>query len=150
MASERPPKQAEMDAIRHDTAGYESIRADLLDSFAYEYPGRELRLELQTDEFTSVCPWSGLPDFATLRVVYIPDQRCIELKSFKYYLMSYRNVGIYYEHLTQRLLEDLVRACEPLYLRVEGNFRERGGIGCKASAEYRREGWLPEAERPKA
>lgn len=142
LASERPPKQDEMDAIRYDTQGREAIRADLLDTFEYEYPGRELRLELETDEFTSVCPWSGLPDFARLRVTYVPDRRCVELKSFKYYLMSYRSVGIYYEHLTQRLLDDLVQACSPLYMRVEGDFNQRGGIGCRASAEYRREGWV--------
>lgn len=134
-----------MDAIRYDTQGVEAIRADLLDTFEYEYAGRELRLEFETDEFTSVCPWSGLPDFATLRVTYVPDRRCIELKSFKYYLMSFRNVGIYYEHLTQRLLDDLVRACAPLYLRIDGDFRQRGGIACRASAEYRREGWVAQA-----
>jgi 7-cyano-7-deazaguanine reductase len=142
----RPPKQAEMDAIRYDTQGYEAIRADLLDTFPYEYPGREIRIELETDEFTSVCPWSGLPDFATLRVTYVPDRLCLELKSFKYYLLSYRHVGIYYEHLTHRILEDLVRAVDPLYMRIAGDFKNRGGIGCKATAEYRRPGWRPQAE----
>jgi 7-cyano-7-deazaguanine reductase len=138
MSSTRPPKQAEMDAIRFDTQGYEAIRADLLDTFPYEYAGREIELVLETDEFTSVCPWSGLPDFATLRVTYVPDRLCLELKSFKYYLLSYRNVGIYYEHLTQRILEDLVAAVQPLRMRIEGDFKNRGGIGCRASAEYRR------------
>jgi 7-cyano-7-deazaguanine reductase len=138
MSSTRPPKQAEMDAIRFDTQGYEAIRADLLDTFPYEYAGREIELVLETDEFTSVCPWSGLPDFATLRVTYVPDRLCLELKSFKYYLLSYRNVGIYYEHLTQRILEDLVAAVQPLRMRIEGEFKNRGGIGCRASAEYRR------------
>jgi 7-cyano-7-deazaguanine reductase len=142
---QRPAKQEEMDRIRYDTQGYEAIRSDLLDTFPYEYPGREIVLELTTDEFTSVCPWSGLPDFATLRVVYIPDRLCLELKSFKYYLFSYRHVGIYYEHLTQRILEDLVNACQPLYMRVEGDFRQRGGIGCRARAEYRRPGWAGQA-----
>ena len=138
----RPAKQAEMDAIRYDTQGYEAIRADLLDSFLYEYAGREIELVLETDEFTSVCPWSGLPDFASLRITYVPDQLCLELKSFKYYLLSYRHVGIYYEHLTHRILEDLVAAVQPLRMRIEGDFKNRGGIGCRASAEYRR----PEAE----
>jgi 7-cyano-7-deazaguanine reductase len=136
----RPAKQAEMDAIRYDTQGYEAIRADFLDTFPYEYAGREIELVLETDEFTSVCPWSGLPDFASLRITYVPDKLCLELKSFKYYLLSYRHVGIYYEHLTHRILEDLVAAVQPLRMRIEGDFKNRGGIGCRASAEYRRPG----------
>ena len=143
--TERPAKQAEMDALRYDTAGPEAIRPDLLDTFAYGYPGREIVLDLETDEFTSFCPWSGLPDFARLRIRYIPDALCLELKSFKYYLLSYRNVGIYYEHLTQRMLGDLVAAVQPLYMRIEGDFRQRGGIGCRAAAEHRRPGWTPTA-----
>jgi 7-cyano-7-deazaguanine reductase len=141
---ERPAKQQEMDALRFDTHGVEAVRADLLDTFPYEYAGREILLELETDEFTSVCPWSGLPDFARLRVTYVPDRLCLELKSFKYYLFSYRHVGIYYEHLTQRILADLVAAVQPLYLRVEGDFRQRGGIATRARAEYRRPGWEPQ------
>ena len=133
-----------MGTFRFDTAGPEAIRADILDTFPYEYRGREILLELTTAEFTSVCPWSGLPDFGELRIIYVPDARCLELKSFKYYLFSYRHVGIYYEHLTQRILADLVSAAEPLYLRVEGSFRERGGIASRARAEYRRPGWTPQ------
>jgi 7-cyano-7-deazaguanine reductase len=132
-----------MDAIRFDHDGLDRIRADLLDTFAYAYAGQEIWLELETSEFTSVCPWSGLPDFAHLRVVYVPDALCLELKSFKYYLFSYRNVGIYYEHLTQRILADLVQACAPLCMRLEGRFNERGGITTRARAEYRRPGWSP-------
>ena len=136
-----------MDRLRFDTAGPEAIRTDLLDTFPYEYAGNEQRLELETDEFTSVCPWSGLPDFGRLRVVYVPDALCLELKSFKYYLFSFRNVGIYYEHLTERILQDLVRVCQPLYMRVEGEFRERGGIATRAVVEYRRPGWAPQNPR---
>jgi 7-cyano-7-deazaguanine reductase len=142
---ERPAKQALFEGWRVDFAGPEAIRADFLDTFPYEYRGKELLLELETDEFTSVCPWSGLPDFGRLRVVYVPDALCIELKSFKYYLYSYRNVGIYYEHLTQRILHDLVEACHPLYMRVEGEFQPRGGIATRARAEYRRPGWTPQS-----
>lgn len=145
MPEPRPPKQEEMDRWRFDTAGPEAIRADVLDCFPYAYAGREILLELRTDEFTSVCPWSGLPDFGAIRVLYVPDRRCLELKSFKYYLFSYRSVGIYYEHLVQRILGDLVAACEPLYLRVEGDFRERGGIATRARAEHRRAGWVSQA-----
>lgn len=144
MPQERPAGQAELDAWRFDAAGPEAIRADVLDTFAYEYRGREIRLELQTSEFTSVCPWSGLPDFGRLRIVYVPDAACVELRSFKYYLFSYRSVGIYYEHLTQRILADLVAACQPHYMRIEGEFNERGGIATRSRAEYRRPGWSPE------
>ena len=132
-----------MDQWRFDTAGPEAIRADVLDTFPYEYRGKEILLEMDTAEFTSVCPWSGLPDFARLRLVYVPDALCVELKSLKYYLFSYRNVGIYYEHLTQRILQDLVEAVAPLYMRVEGAFNERGGIASRAWAEYRRPEWSP-------
>ncbi len=142
--TERPAKQDAMDRMRFDTLGPDAIRADILDTFAYEYPGKEIHLELRTDEFTSVCPWSGLPDFGRLRVSYVPDRLCLELKSFKYYLFSYRNVGIYYEHLVQRMLRDLVAAVEPLYLRVEGDFADRGGISTRAHAEFRRPDWRPE------
>ncbi len=138
---QKSAKQAEMDTWRLDAAGPEAIRADVLDTFPYEYQGKEILLELETQEFTSVCPWSGLPDFGRLRIVYVPDGLCVELKSFKYYLFSYRNVGIYYEHLTQRILTDLVAAVRPLYMRIEGDFNERGGIATRARAEYRRPGW---------
>lgn len=130
-----------MDTWRFDTAGPEAVRADVLDTFPYEYRGQEILLQMDTAEFTSVCPWSGLPDFARLRIVYVPDAACIELKSLKYYLFSYRNVGIYYEHLTQRILQDLVAASQPLYMRLEGTFNERGGIASRARVEYRRPGW---------
>lgn len=138
---ERPSKQADMDTWRFDATGPEAIRADVLDTFAYEYKGKEILLELETAEFTSVCPWSGLPDFGRLHIFYVPDALCLELKSFKYYLFSYRSVGIYYEHLTQRILTDLVEACSPQYMRIEGDFNERGGIATRARAEYRRPGW---------
>jgi len=130
-----------MDSWRFDATGTEAVRADVLDTFPYEYRGKEILLELETAEFTSVCPWSGLPDFGRLRIVYVPDALCLELKSFKYYLFSYRSVGVYYEHLTQRILSDLVEAVQPHYMRIEGDFNERGGIATRARAEYRRPGW---------
>lgn len=167
--SGRPEPPVGLEGWRFDSAGPEAIRSDVLQTFPFEYAreyarectreypradgsedlrqpggaGRELLLELRTDEFTSVCPWSGLPDFGRLRVVYVPQARCLELKSFKFYLFSYRHVGIYYEHLVPRILEDLVTACDPNYLRVEGDFNDRGGIASRAHAEFRRPGWVP-------
>ncbi len=151
--SGRPEPPVGLEGWRFDSAGPEAIRSDLLQTFPFEYAredagqgggvGREVLLELRTDEFTSVCPWSGLPDFGRLRVVYVPQTRCLELKSFKFYLFSFRHVGIYYEHLVPRILEDLVTACAPNYLRVEGDFNDRGGIASRAHAEFRRPGWVP-------
>ena len=104
------------------------IRADVLKTFKYEYPGRDIELEITTDEFTAVCPKSGLPDFATIGIFYVPDKKCVELKSLKFYLMSYRNVGIFHEHVVNRILEDFVAAVKPKSITIEGDFNERGGV----------------------
>ncbi len=106
----------------------------LLKTFPYEYAGREVVVEISTDEFTAVCPYSGLPDFGTVTVRYVPAGVCIELKSFKYYLHSYRNVGIYQEHAVNRLLDDLAVRCEPKWMEVTLDYRLRGGIHTVATA----------------
>lgn len=118
--------------------GYDAIRPDLLETFDYEYPDRRNVVTISTDEFTAVCPWSGLPDFAMIKVIYVPDKKIIELRSFKYYLFSYRSVGIFQEHLTQRLLEDLVRCCDPLEMTVITDYNIRGGIHTTSEAFYKR------------
>ncbi len=104
------------------------IRLDLLETFPYEYPGSPATVEISTDEFTAVCPWSGLPDFGTVVVRYLPNTQVLELRSFKYYLLSYRNVGIYQEHAANRILADLVRACAPQWMELELAYRIRGGV----------------------
>lgn len=104
------------------------LRPDLLETFAYEYPGSPATVEISTDEFTAVCPWSGLPDFGTVTVRYLPKARILELRSFKYYLLSYRNVGIYQEHAANRILADLVRACAPEWMELDLDYRIRGGV----------------------
>lgn len=106
----------------------DAIRADCLLAFDYEYPGSDAEVEVSTDEFTAVCPWTGLPDQGTLTVRYVPDRQCIELKSLKYYLLSYRSVGIVQEHAANRILEDLVRACEPVTMTLVLDYQTRGGI----------------------
>ncbi len=118
---------------------YEKIDATQLDTFPYEYPARSIELCIETEEFTAVCPFSGLPDFGTVRVKYVPFEKCIELRSYKYYLLSYRTVGIYYEHAVNHILEDLVRASEPRYMKVELEYTVRGGMRSTACAEYRGE-----------
>jgi 7-cyano-7-deazaguanine reductase len=123
---------------RYDVQGLSTLAVDALDTFPYEYPGRDIVITIDTDEFTTVCPWSGLPDFATIRIEYIPSKLCIELRSLKYYLFSYRNVGIYQEHAVNRILEDLVGCASPRWMKVVADYRIRGGIHTVASREYRR------------
>ena len=93
----------------------------------------------ETDEFTFVCPWTGLPDFARLLIKYMPDRTLVELKSLKYYLTSYRNVGILQEHAVNRILDDLVVLLRPVFMTVEAEYRERGGLKTTATARYEQE-----------
>lgn len=121
---------------RYDTQEPDTIDASVLDTFPYEYADKDLTINIDTDEFTAVCPFSGLPDFATIKINYIPDKVCIELRSFKYYLMSYRNVGIYQEHAVNRILEDLVECCKPKWMQVIADYKVRGGVHTVTSVEY--------------
>ena len=104
------------------------LTPELLETFPYEYPEREALVEISTDEWSCVCPFSGLPDFGALTVRYLPSDGCIELKSLKYYLTSFRNVGIYQEHAANRVLEDLVGCCRPRWMEVVLDYRLRGGL----------------------
>lgn len=108
--------------------GYEAIDAGVLETFPYEYTGRETVVEITTDEFTAVCPWSGLPDFGSLTIRYLPQTRILELRSLKYYLLSFRSVGIYQEHAVNRIAEDLVRVVAPQWMEVVLDYKVRGGI----------------------
>lgn len=108
--------------------GVEKVDARLLETFAYEYPAREGEITITTDEWNCVCPFSGLPDFGTLTIRYCPDALCLELKALKYYLTTYRTVGIYQEHAANRILEDLTAACRPRRIEVQLEYRLRGGI----------------------
>jgi 7-cyano-7-deazaguanine reductase len=123
---------------RYDVQDISTVDVKALETFPYEYPGKDIVINIDTDEFTAVCPWSGLPDFATIRIDYIPDKLVIELRSLKYYLLSYRNVGIYQEHLVNRLLEDLARCARPKWMKVMADYKVRGGIHTVASREYTR------------
>lgn len=106
--------------------GPEAIDAGVLDTF--EYTGPEQEIVTETREFSAVCPYSGLPDYATLRIAYVPAGRCVELKSLKYYMTSYRNVGIYQEHATARFAEDLFAALRPARMTVTTVYNVRGGF----------------------
>jgi 7-cyano-7-deazaguanine reductase len=121
---------------RYDREKVSAIDVAALETFPYEYQGKDIIVNIETDEFTAVCPWSGLPDFGTIRVEYIPGRVLIELRSFKYYLLSYRNVGIYQEHAVNRILEDLVRTARPKWMKVTADYRIRGGVHTVASREH--------------
>ena len=123
---------------RYDVADLSAIDVRVLDTFPYEYPGKDITITIKTNEFTAVCPWSGLPDFATITIDYIPARVCIELRSLKYYLLSYRNVGIYQEHAVNRILNDLVRCADPIWMRVAADYTIRGGLHTVATREYTR------------
>ncbi len=118
----------EAEGRRYPFKGVDAIRSEVLETFPYEYPEREAVVTIETDEFSAVCPYSGLPDYGTLRIRYVPDTRCIELKSFKYYLVSFRDVGIYQEHAAAIILRDFAAACAPRWVRLELDYRVRGGI----------------------
>jgi 7-cyano-7-deazaguanine reductase len=107
-----------------------------LDTFAYEFPGREIKIDFEITEFTAICPFSDFPDFATIRLEYVPHQRCVELKSLKLYINSFRQVKIFHEHVINVILEDFVRACDPLTVEIEGDFHVRGNIKTVVRARY--------------
>lgn len=109
-----------------------------LDTFPYEYAGREIRIRFELPEFTCVCPFSDFPDFATFRIEYVPNERCVELKSLKLYINSFRDVKIFHEHVVNVILEDFVAACDPLEVNVEGDFNVRGNVKTVVRAQYRK------------
>ena len=107
-----------------------------LDTFDYEYPGRKIWIDFEIPEFTAICPFSDFPDFAVIRLSYVPNERCIELKSLKMYINSFRNIKIFHEHVINVILEDFVKACDPLRVRIEGDFHVRGNIKTIVRAKY--------------
>ena len=121
---------------RFDIDGQDAIDLAALEAVQFDYPDSATEVVYETDEFTFVCPWTGLPDFARLVIRYVPKDSLVELKSLKYYLTSYRNVGILQEHAVNRILQELVQLLRPVSMVVEAEYRERGGIKTKASARY--------------
>lgn len=105
-----------------------------IETWENQFQGYEITVSVP--EFTSVCPKSGLPDFGTLTITYIPDKKCLELKSLKFYLLSYRNLGIFYENAVNRILQDIVKACQPISCEVRGDFTPRGGMRSSVTARY--------------
>jgi len=114
----------------------ETIDSECLLVFDYEYQGQTSEVSIDTDEFTAVCPWTGLPDYGTLIISYLPNGHCIELKSLKYYLLSFRDVGIVQEHAVNRILNDLVNVCQPVSMTVTLDYKVRGGIHTSVTSKY--------------
>ncbi len=116
--------------------GKESKPSKKIESFPNRSPGRYYLVTLETSEFTCVCPLTGQPDFATIQVAYVPDQKIVESKSFKLYLWSYREEGAFHEHVINKVLDDLIDSLDPHWMKVTGIFNPRGGIGIKVEAEH--------------
>lgn len=129
---------------KRKTSSYEGLQKNIrnfrtpkIEVWQNQYPDKEEMVSLETNELTCICPKTGLPDFANITIQYIPDRLCVELKSFKMYLTSFRNAGIFHEHLTNKILDDFVRASKPRFARIEIEMNVRGGIKTTVSAVYR-------------
>ncbi len=123
--------------VKYQAESPDIVDSAQLDPIDYHYAGRrDVDIVIRQPEFTSVCPMTGLPDFGRITIKYRPDKKIVELKSLKYYLMQYRNVGIYYEHVVNRILEDLVAALSPKFMEVVGDFTSRGGIDTTVQAAF--------------
>ncbi len=122
-------------AIRKEAS---SISPGVLEAVPYENPGRNTWVEISNPEFTSLCPKTGLPDFGTIVIKYLPGESIVELKSLKYYFLQYRNAGIYYENLTPLIMNHLVEVLDPLEMVVEAIFTSRGGISSKVTSTYKK------------
>ena len=115
-----------------------NLKTPRIEVWENKYPDKEYTINLVTSEFTCICPKTGLPDFAIIRIEYSPAGACIELKSFKEYLMFYRDIGIFHEHVTNKILEDFIKAARPRWINVTGEFNIRGGIKTTVKAAYKK------------
>lgn len=130
--------------MRHQS--YDGLQSDIremetpaIETWKNEYSDKDYTIEITTPEFTAICPKTGLPDFGTIQITYIPDEQCVELKSLKEYLLFYRDVGIFHEHVVNKILVDFVAACNPRRIEIVGDFHIRGGIKTVVRANYERE-----------
>ena len=118
------------------------MKTPSIETWKNEYSDTDYTIEVTTPEFTAICPKTGLPDFGTIQITYIPDEQCVELKSLKEYFLFYRDVGIFHEHVVNKILVDFVVACNPRKVEIVGDFHVRGGIKTVIRANYEREGVL--------
>jgi len=115
-----------------------NLKTPEIEVWENQYPDKIYNITLEIPEFTCICPKTGLPDFATIKIEYSPEKFCIELKSFKMHTIFYRNIGIFHEHLVNKMLEDFLRAAHPRWVKIIGEFRPRGGITTTVTREYKR------------
>jgi len=115
---------------------FPAMSSPAIESFPNPRPGRDYEITISCPEFTSVCPKTGLPDFGEIRITYVPDGQCVELKSLKYYMLEFRNRGAFFENVTNQILDDLVAAIRPRRMTVVGDFAVRGGIKTVVTASY--------------
>ena len=134
--------------MRQKKSAYEGLQRRIRDlktpkieAWKNQYPDKEYTIVMEIPEFSCICPKTGLPDFAFIKIEYSPVEFCIELKSFKMYTIFYRNIGIFHEHLTNKILEDFVKACKPRWARITSEFNPRGGIKTTVVREYKNEGY---------
>ena len=133
------PSVVNQEGLKIESTPREEMNLFPLDTFAYEYPGREIKIKFEIPEFTAICPFSDFPDFAVILLEYVPNEHCVELKSLKLYINSFRNVKIFHEHVINVILEDFVAACDPLSVEIEGDFHVRGNIKTVVRGKYRKE-----------
>ena len=129
----------------HHPAPTGTSSSDSLETFPNPNPERDYSVRIRIPEFTCLCPRTGQPDFATLNLEYVPDRRCVELKSLKQYIWSFRNEGVFHEAVTNRILADLVSALQPRFLRLTAHFNVRGGLYTSVVAEHRQPNWTSTA-----
>ena len=143
MASKKSRKKDLTAGLLALGSGTRTVPAKALETFPNPNPGRDYAIRMEIPEFTCLCPKTGQPDFATLHLEYVPDARCVELKSLKLYVWSFRDEGKFHEAVTNEILDDLVAATRPRYMRLTAEFFVRGGIYTTVEADYRMKGWKP-------
>jgi 7-cyano-7-deazaguanine reductase len=137
----RDPSRKSLTSLRALGSGPRALPSKGLETFPNPNPGRDFTIHLEIPEFTCLCPKTGQPDFATLYLDYVPDRLCVELKSLKLYIWSFRNEGKFHEAVTNEIIDDLVAAVAPRYMRLRARFLVRGGIHTTVIAEHRARGW---------
>lgn len=138
MLDERPPEGSNTQGLDIRPTPREEMDLTPLDTFRYEYAGNEIWVNFEIPEFTAICPFSDFPDFATIRLRYVPNKLCVELKSLKLYINSFRDVKIFHEHVVNLIRDDFVAAVDPMRLEIEGDFNVRGNIKTTVTVSYMR------------
>ena len=136
MSDDHAPSASNQQALDIRSTPRKEMQLFALDTFDDEFPNREIWVEFEMPEFTAICPFSDFPDFAVIRLRYVPNRLCIELKSLKLYINSFRDIKVFHEHVINILLEDFVAACDPLRVEIEGDFHVRGNIKTIVKASY--------------